>query len=123
MKLDELLTTARDTVMVRQVFAEPYEKDGVTIITGAAVSGGGGGGGSRDERGQEGGGGGFGLNARPTGAFIIKDGKVYWRPAVDVNRLVMIVGAVAMTYLFTRTRIIRRKRRRGLPYARRRDRG
>jgi hypothetical protein len=30
---------------------------------------------------------------------------VWWRPAVDVNRLFATVGAVAIAYLFTRVRI------------------
>jgi hypothetical protein len=30
---------------------------------------------------------------------------VRWRPAVDVNRLVATIGAVAIAYLFTRVRI------------------
>jgi hypothetical protein len=45
-----------------RVFAEPYEKDGVTVIAAATVAGGAGGGGGHDERGQEGEGGGFGVN-------------------------------------------------------------
>ena len=107
MKLDELVTAARDAFTVRRVFAEPYEKDGVTLVTAASVAGGGGGGGGHDERGQEGGGGGFGMQARPAGAYIIKNGKVRWRPAVDVNRLVATIGAVAIVYLFTRARIVK----------------
>jgi uncharacterized spore protein YtfJ len=87
------------------VFAEPYEKDGVTIIAAATVAGGGGGGGGHDERGQEGEGGGFGVSARPAGAYVIKDGTVRWRPAVDVNRLLATIGAVAIAYLLTRARI------------------
>jgi hypothetical protein len=43
--------------------------------------------------------------ARPAGAYVIKDGRVRWRPAVDVNRLVATIGAVAIAYLFTRVRI------------------
>jgi uncharacterized spore protein YtfJ len=104
MKVNELLGRAGDTLTVRRVFAEPYEKDGVTIIAGAVVAGGGGGGSGHDERGQEGEGGGFGLNARPAGAFIIRGGKVRWRPAVDVNRLAAIAGFVAIIYLVTRRR-------------------
>ncbi len=102
MKIDEVLTNAREAITVRRVFADPYEKGGVTVITGAAVAGGGGGGGGHDESGQEGEGGGFGLRARPAGAFVLRDGTVTWRPAVDVNRLVLVVGAVAVAYLLSR---------------------
>jgi hypothetical protein len=30
---------------------------------------------------------------------------VWWRPAVDVNRLFATVGLVAIAYLFTRVRV------------------
>jgi uncharacterized spore protein YtfJ len=80
------------------VFAEPYETDGVTVIAAATVAGGAGGGGGHDEHGQEGEGGGFGVAARPAGAYVIKDGRVQWRPAVDVNRLFATIGAVAIAY-------------------------
>jgi uncharacterized spore protein YtfJ len=103
-KLQELLSTAGETMTVRRVFAEPYDKDGVTIIPGAAVAGGGGGGGGHDEKGQQGEGGGFGMNAKPAGAFVIRSGRVRWQPAVDLNRLLMVVGAVAVTALLTRAR-------------------
>ena len=71
----------------------------------ATVAGGAGGGGGHDERGQEGEGGGFGMSARPAGAYGIANGRVWWRPAVDVNRLFATVGAVAIAYLFTCVRI------------------
>jgi uncharacterized spore protein YtfJ len=81
MKLDELATTVQDAITVSRVFADPYQKNGVTIIAAATVAGGTGGGGGHDERGQEGEGGGFGVSARPAGAYVIKDGTVRWRPA------------------------------------------
>jgi uncharacterized spore protein YtfJ len=105
MKVAELVTTVRDAITVTRVFSEPYEKDGVTVIAAATVAGGGGGGGGHDDRGQEGEGGGFGVGARPAGAYVIKDDRVRWRPAVDVNRLFATIGAVAIAYLFTRARI------------------
>ena len=107
-KLDQLITTARDAITVKRVFAEPYEKEGVTVITAAPLAGGGGGGGGgHDDRGQAGEGGGFGLSARPTGAYVIKEGKVMWRPAVDVNRLLGTVGAVVIVYLLARAGVER----------------
>ena len=108
MKVAELATTVRDAITVSRVFAEPYEKDGVTVIAAATVVGGGGGGGGHDERGQEGEGGGFGGRAPGQPArIVIKDGRVWWRPAVDVNRLFATIGVVAVAYLFTRVRIER----------------
>lgn len=90
---------------VRMVYAEPYERDGVTVIAAAKVAGGGGGGNGHDEKGQEGEGGGFGLTAKPAGAYIIKDGQVRWAPAIDVNRLVVTMGVIAIAGLFVATRI------------------
>jgi hypothetical protein len=55
----------------------------------------GGGGGGGDTLGN--GGTGFGLSARPVGAWIIKDGEARWRPALDLNRAIFmgqIVGIV-----------------------------
>ena len=80
MKLEELVTTARDAITVKRVFAEPYEKDGVTVIPAAIVAGGGGGGGGHDEHGQEGEGGGFGVRSRPAGAYVLDGSTVRWRP-------------------------------------------
>lgn len=111
MKIESLVTTVRDVLVGRTVFSEPYEKDGTTVITAARVSGGGGGGGGQDEKGEVGEGGGFGLQARPTGAFVIKEGQVAWRPAVDVNRLMLAVTAIAVTFFLTRARLGRAKLR------------
>ena len=107
MKLEELVTTARDAITVKRVFAEPYEKDGVTLIPAAIVAGGGGGGGGHDEHGQEGEGGGFGVRSRPAGAYVVAGGSVRWRPAVDVNRVIAVLGAVVVAYLLSRPRTMR----------------
>ncbi|RFU21638.1 spore germination protein GerW family protein [Geodermatophilus marinus] len=119
MKPEEVLSGARDAITVKRVFAEPYEKDGVTVIPAAAVGGAGGGGSGHDEKGQEGQGAGFGMGARPAGVYVIKDGDVAWRPAVDVNRLAGVVGLVLVTFFLTRSRVARTRMR----ARRRRDRG
>jgi uncharacterized spore protein YtfJ len=90
--VDQLLEGAREAMTVRRVFGEAYEEDGVTVIPVAAVRGGAGGGG--DESGN--GGGGFGLQARPVGAYVVKDGDVTWKPAVDPNRIVAGWQAVSV---------------------------
>jgi hypothetical protein len=57
------------------------------------------------------GGGGFGVSARPIGAYVIRDGEVRWRPAVDVNRLMLgwqIVSALAVLVLRP---LVRRRRK------------
>lgn len=83
MKIQETLAQAQEAMTVRRVYGEPYEKDGVTIIPAATVRGGGGGGGG------ESGGVGYGIVARPVGAFIIKGGEVTWKPAVDATRVAL----------------------------------
>jgi len=88
MKVDELLLGVRDAITVRRVYGEAIEAEGVTLIPAAMVAGGGGGGG--DEAGN--GGGGFGLRARPVGAWVIRDGDVSWQPAIDLPLLAAIGG-------------------------------
>ena len=107
MKLDELVQAARDSIGVRRVYAEPLTQDGTVVIPAARVSGGVGGGGGQDQQGQGGEGGGFGVQARPAGAYVIKDGSVRWIPAVDPNRALLVFGVVAVVWLVTRTRLAR----------------
>jgi uncharacterized spore protein YtfJ len=106
MKIDEMLSSVRDAVTVRRVFGEPYEKDGVTVIPAASVLGSGGGGSGEDDKGQEGGGGGFHLQGRPVGAYVIKGSDVTWVPAIDVARVLAIVGCVAVAALVVVKKIV-----------------
>jgi len=103
----DFLNKANDAITVRRVYADPYEADGLTVIPAATVAGGGGGGGGHDKDGQEGEGGGFGVRAHPAGAYVIRDGDVTWRPAVDPNRIVVVVGLVVIAYLLSRPRVVR----------------
>ncbi len=111
MDMPELISNARDAMSAKRVFGEPYEKDGVTIITAAKVSGGGGGGSGGDGKGGEGSGGGFGLSASPVGAYVIRNGKVRWIPAVDVNRVILGGQFVAIMMLLTIRGVMRRRMR------------
>jgi uncharacterized spore protein YtfJ len=100
-----MATALRDTMTVSRVFGEPYERNGITLIPAAAVRGGAGGGtGRKGETGEEGEGGGLGLDARPAGAYVIKDGSVTWQPAVDVNRIVTtaVLGWIVVAWLIAR---------------------
>jgi uncharacterized spore protein YtfJ len=118
MEVQEVIAQARDALTVKRVYGDPYEKDGVTVIPAARVQGGAGGGGGEDPAGGgRGSGSGFGMSARPAGAFLIRGGEVTWRPAVDVNRIVLGGQVVAIVLLLTvrsvlRKRIGRRARRR-----------
>jgi hypothetical protein len=59
----------------------------------------GGGGGGGDTLGN--GGSGFGLSARPVGAWVIKDGDATWRPAIDLNRVILVGQIVAIVALLS----------------------
>jgi uncharacterized spore protein YtfJ len=84
------------------VYGEPIQEDGVTIIPAANVMGGGGGGG--DTAGN--GGGGFGVRAKPAGAWVIKDGEATWRPAIDLNRTILVGQIVAIVALLVTRSIV-----------------
>jgi uncharacterized spore protein YtfJ len=108
MQVQEVIAQARDALTVKRVFGEPYEKDGVTVIPAARVQGGAGGGAGEDPQGQsKGTGGGFGMTARPVGAFVVRDGDLSWRPAVDVNRIVLGGQVVAVVALLTVRAIVK----------------
>jgi uncharacterized spore protein YtfJ len=106
MELQELISSARDVISVKRVYGEPYEKNGLTVIPAATVRGGGGGGTGESEEGDSGGGGGFGLMARPAGAWIVEDGNATWKPAVDVNRIVLGGQVIALTAILVTGRIL-----------------
>jgi uncharacterized spore protein YtfJ len=113
MDVQDVIAQARDTLTVKRVFGEPYERDGVTIIPAARVQGGAGGGSGEDPQGQgKGSGSGFGMTARPVGAFVIRDGELSWRPAVDVNRIVLGGQLVVVAALLTVRAIIRARAKR-----------
>jgi uncharacterized spore protein YtfJ len=97
----KVLDDVRDafTVAGRQVFGEPYAKNGLTVIPVARVSGGGGGGGAKGyPETPAPGGAGVAVEARPAGAFVIQGENVRWMPAFDLNRAIaggVLLGIVA----------------------------
>lgn len=108
----------REAMSARRVFGEPVERDGVTVIPAATVIGGGGGGGSggsrtgepsaRAEEGepqaQTGFGAGFGGVMWPAGAFEIREGRVTWRPAIDLTRVLLVALTLAIAVVRARSR-------------------
>jgi hypothetical protein len=103
MEVSELLDKTRGDISARRVFGEPVQQGDSVIIPAARVSGGAGGGEGKGPAEQgSGAGSGFGLSARPAGAFIVRNGDVLWRPAVDVNRIILggqFVAAVGLWVL------------------------
>jgi hypothetical protein len=112
MDVSELLDKTRGGISARQVFGEPIQQGDATIIPAAKVSGGAGGGEGKGPSEQGSGAGtGFGLSARPVGAFIIREGRASWRPAIDVNRIILggqLVAAIAVLVIGT---VLRSQRR------------
>jgi uncharacterized spore protein YtfJ len=111
----EVIKGAREALSVRQVFGEPVEREGVTVIPAATVIGGGGGGGGEsgpepkqdgesDPQAQSGFGSGFGGVMWPAGAFEIKDGRVTWRPAIDLTRVLLVALGLAIAVVRARGR-------------------
>ena len=96
--VDEMMEGVRDAISVKRVFGDPIEAEGVTIVPAAKVGGGGGGGGDSEHNG----GGGFGLGGKPVGAYVIKDGQVTWRPAVDVNRMIGLAFLLGLVFALRR---------------------
>jgi uncharacterized spore protein YtfJ len=105
----DVLSQTRDAMTARRVYGDPYEQEGVTVIPAANVMGGGGGGG--DTAGN--GGGGFGLTARPAGAWVIKDGEARWRPALDLNRVIFMGQLIALVGLLVTRSIVKTLAKRG----------
>jgi uncharacterized spore protein YtfJ len=86
------------------VYGQPIERDGSLFLPAAKVRGGGGGGG--DTEGNAGGG--FGLTAKPAGVYVIRNGDAEWRPAIDVNRIVLGAQVVAIVALLVVRSIFKR---------------
>jgi uncharacterized spore protein YtfJ len=113
MEVNDVITQARDTLTVKRVFGDPYEKNGVTLIPAAKVQGGAGGGDGEGPQGQgRGSGSGFGVNARPVGAYLIRGEEVSWRPAVDLNKVILGGQIVAVVALLTIRAIVKARAKR-----------
>ncbi len=118
MNVQEIMSQARESMSVKRVFGDPYEKNGVTVIPVAKVMGGGGGGegnaemppaaeGETTTQVAGGSGGGFGVSAAPAGVYVVKGDSVRWLPALDVNRLVIGGQIVSVIFLLVVRSIFR----------------
>jgi uncharacterized spore protein YtfJ len=99
----DAINQAKDVINVRRVYGEPYQEDGLTIIPAANVTGGGGGGGDTEGNG----GAGFGVRARPAGAWVIKDGEAQWKPAFDLNRAILVGQLIAIVALLVTRSVVK----------------
>lgn len=101
------------------VFADPVERDGVTVIPVAKVRWGfgGGGGSGRGRAGETGGGsgGGGGVMASPMGYIEIANGRARFRRITDPSAAVPLIlagGIIGLLFLRAVTRLVRETRRR-----------
>ncbi len=109
-QVQDILDKARESVSVRDVYGEPYERDGVTIIPVARVMGAGGGGSGTGGEG-EGSGHGYALKSEPVGVYVIKDGQVAWQPAVNIDKIIGGAFVVGMVSIVFTPRIIKQARK------------
>jgi len=101
MGIAEVLESTRDAITVKRVYGEPFQKGDLIVLPAATVAGGGGAGESEMGEGKEGSGAGMGMGAKPAGAFVIEGDHVSWRPAIDVNKVILGGQLVAVVALFT----------------------
>ncbi len=104
MDLQNVLAGAQDALNVRRVFGEPITVDHTTLVPTALIGGGGGGGTDAAH-----GGAGFGMKGRPSGVFVLHGDDVSWKPAVDVNRIVLGGQLVAVAVLLFLTSVMLRR--------------
>jgi uncharacterized spore protein YtfJ len=103
--LQDTVQKTIDGMQPRQVYAEPIERDGVIFLPAAKVRGGGGGGGDTEGNG----GAGFGLTAKPAGMYVIRNGDAEWKPALDLNRVILGGQVVAIVALLVIRSIFRKR--------------
>ncbi len=103
MSVKNIFERATGVLTAERVFAPAQTVDGITVIPVGSIRGGGGGGGGTDGT-QNGEGGGFGVDARPVGAFVIDSDGVRWKPVIDVGRIVLGCQIVAVAWLWFRWR-------------------
>lgn len=96
---------------VDRVFGTPITHGDMVVLPVAKVGGGAGGGSgtgpAADGPTNSGVGGGFGMSAKPLGVFVLRNGKVAWRPAIDVNKVVLGGQIVAVTLLLVARAVLK----------------
>lgn len=105
MDVDTMLTGVRDAMKAQVVYGDPIERNGTLVVPAAKIRGGAGGGSDTAQNG----GGGFGLSAKPAGAWIIRGDEVTWQPALDLNRVILGGQIVAIVAFLVLRAILRRR--------------
>ena len=109
-QLRELFTQVQTGARVTTAIGEPVQIGNRVIIPVAEIGYGGGGGGGDASANAEhkencgcgrGAGGGAGVRIRPLGCWVISPSEERWLPAVDVNRLILVIGGVLALGILT----------------------
>lgn len=110
--MERVIADARDALSVDRVYGAPIERDGITLIPAAAVRGGSGGGSSEaSDEVPSGSGMGFGMTARPVGAYRVQEGQVDWIPAADTTRVIVLAELLGIVALLILRSALRNRRR------------
>ncbi|GAB7045087.1 spore germination protein GerW family protein [Catenuloplanes indicus] len=119
MTVETVIRELHDSAGADRVFGAPVVRDGVTVLPVARISGATAHGtaaaaiSAPGEPESPGSGAGSGLSAKPAGVYVIRDGAVCWRPAYDINRIILGGQIVAVTALLTIRTLIRARAARG----------
>jgi uncharacterized spore protein YtfJ len=84
------------------IFAEPVERENITVIP-VAKARWGFGGGVGHRKGEDGAGGGGGVQITPVGFIEIKNGEAEFRPIRTVSVPLMIAGGISILFLLRQT--------------------
>jgi uncharacterized spore protein YtfJ len=118
MEVEELFRRAGKYLTVRRAYGPSYDHDGVLMVPVAVVAGGAGGGtggfpavGDAAGTGasgptEESAGGGFGGFVYPVGVYVVRDGKVRFRPTVDIP-FVAVWSLLLLRFAFRVVRYLR----------------
>lgn len=104
--LERLAQQVQVNANAKQVYGEPVERDGTTVIPVAKVQWGFGGGGIGRGPAERGGGGG-GVRAYPTGFIELRNGKAEFRPIHDPMAPAILAG-VGLAVGLLLSRLLRR---------------
>ena len=114
MDISDVFSQTRETLTVKRVFGEPYEKNGMTVIPVARVRGGAGGGGGEGPDGVgKGSGSGMAVTAGPVGVYVVKGDQLNWRPALDLNPVIAGGQIVLVALLMTIRSSVKARAKRG----------
>jgi uncharacterized spore protein YtfJ len=119
MKVEQLFRRAGKYLTVRRAYGPSYDHDGVLMVPVAVVAGGAGGGtggfgspegaaGTPVNGAADSGGGGFGGFVYPIGVYVVRNGKVRFRPTFDVPFLAVWTLCMAR-FLFKVLRYVRER--------------